>query len=104
MLCVDLWFAVGVEGDGDVVGVDFVVVSWAEEGEVVQAGWSALGPVVDVVCVGPGGWFFAAGEDAAVVSDDERGADVFGDHPSLAAVQGFAGGGEDDALHGGVAG
>ena len=49
MLCVDLWFAVGVEGDGDVVGVDFVVVSWAEEGEVVQAGWSALGPVVDVV-------------------------------------------------------
>lgn len=105
VLGLDLWFAVGAEGDRNVVGVDFVVVAWAEEGQVVQAGWSALGPVVDVVCVGPGGWFFAAGEDAAVVSDDERGADVFGDDPSLAAdVQGFAGGGEDDALHGGVAG
>ena len=75
VLCVDLWFAVGAEGDGGVVGVDFVVVAWAEEGQVVQAGWSALGPVVDVVCVGPGGGFRAAGEDAAVVSDDERGAD-----------------------------
>lgn len=68
-----------IEGDGDVVGVDVVVMPGAQQHEVVQAGWSAVAPVLDVMSFGPAGGFAAVGEDAAVVSDDECGADVFGD-------------------------
>ena len=38
----DARFAVRIEGDGDVVGVDFVMVFGAEQGEVVQTGVSPL--------------------------------------------------------------
>ena len=62
-------WAVGCGGDGVVVLVDVVVVAVAEQGGVVEAGCSALCPVDDVVGVGPGGGFRAAGVDAAAVAD-----------------------------------
>lgn len=62
-------------GDGEVAGVESVVVVWAEADEVVQVGGAAVGPVDDVVDfdVAVGG---AAGEAAAAVAviDEASGA------------------------------
>jgi hypothetical protein len=63
---------VGAELHGPVVVVvDLSVVVAAEEGEVVEVGGAAVGPVFEVVGVAPAGWAVAAGEGAAVVAGDE---------------------------------
>src|ERR687889_2148080 len=59
--------------DGDVPGgvVDDVVVVIAEQHQIVQGGRSAVGPVPDVMGVGPPRWSSAAGERAASVAGDQ---------------------------------
>ena len=74
----DVGDAVLVEGDGDVLGVDVVVMPGAQQHEVVQAGRSALTPMSDVVSFGPAGGFPAVGKNAPVIADDQRGSDLFG--------------------------
>jgi hypothetical protein len=59
---------------GPAVLVQDVVVVVAAEHGVVQGGGSAVGPVVDVVDLGPLGWGVAAGEGAAAVAGDQRAA------------------------------
>src|SRR5665647_830402 len=77
----------------------------AEQGEVEQAGRSAVGPVPDVVGVGPLGRPSAAGVGAAFVSGPEGGEQCWGDQSFGAAdVQGLALGAEDHGDDGGVAG
>ena len=55
-------------GDGDcpLAGVDGAVVEGAEQGEVVEAGGSSVGPVDEVVGVAHPGWGVA--DDAAFVA------------------------------------
>jgi hypothetical protein len=65
--------------------VDEVVVKRAEEHEVVEVGWSAVGPGVDVVGVAsPGGNVAVTGATPAV-ADGEGAALVGGDKASAAA-------------------
>ena len=59
------------DGDGPGGVVDEVVVVAAEQDEVVQAGGAAVGPVLDVVGVGPAGGSGAAWECAVSVADDQ---------------------------------
>ena len=101
----DVGDAVLVEGDGDVLGVDVVVVPGTQQHEVVQAGWSALAPVLDVVSFGPAGRFPTVGKNAPAIADYQRGSDLFGDDSgSSPDVEWFACWGGDDALNGRVAG
>src|SRR5689334_18018060 len=47
----------GLSCDGDVLGVDPVVVAGAEQGAAVEVGGAVVfGPVVEVVGFGPGWW------------------------------------------------
>jgi hypothetical protein len=57
-----------VEADLPGCVVEGAVVVAAQEHEVVEAGGSAGGPVVDVVGVAHQGWAVAAGEGAVVVA------------------------------------
>ena len=68
-----------------VVAVRVDVVVPAQEHEVVEAGWSAVFPVPDVVAVAPVGWPVAAGVGAAAVARFERAADRGGDRAGRAA-------------------
>ena len=61
------------------------MVAAAEQGEVVEVGGSAAGPVVEVVGVAPWVGAVAAGEDAARVAVDEGAALRGGDDTGAAA-------------------
>src|SRR3954467_3782071 len=58
--------------DGPVGVVDDVVVVLAEQHQVVQGGRAAVGPVPDVMGVGPPRWAPAAGERAPPIPSDQR--------------------------------
>ena len=77
----------------------------AEGDAVVAVGGAALAPEHDVVDVGPAGWPFAAGEGAATVAEQDRGAGGAGVGAAGAAdVDGDARAVEEDGQDGGVAG
>ena len=83
--------------DGDVVAA-------AEQGEVVQVGGSAAGPVVEVVGVAPVVGPVTAGEDASAVAVDEGAALGGGDDAGAASeVEDFGAAVHDHASDGGVA-
>src|SRR4051812_44659922 len=93
------------DGDGPVGVVDDVVVVLAEQHQVVKGGRAAVGPVLDVVGVGPPWWAPAAGERAPAVSGDQRPAQPGWDDPGGAAdVQRLGRRPEHDGDDGGVAG
>nr|WP_306748330.1 hypothetical protein [Saccharothrix yanglingensis] len=77
----------------------------AGQGEVVQVGGAAVGPVLDVVGVAPLGWSVAVGEGAGPVAGVQRAA-LGGAHGSLGAagVEYFGVAAEDDGEDCGVAG
>jgi hypothetical protein len=60
-----------VDGEGPAGAVGDAVVVSAEQGEVVEVGWAAVLPVVDVVGVAPLWWCVAAWEGAAAVACGE---------------------------------
>ena len=66
-------------GHGPAVVVDEVVVSVAEQGEVVELGGAAVGPVLHVVGVAAAWSSGAAGEAAAAVAEVQGAAHGFGD-------------------------
>jgi hypothetical protein len=77
--------------EGPVALVDVDVVAFAEEGEVGEGGFAAVGPVGDVVGFAHGWWGVA--DQAALISDVEGVADGGGDEAVFGAyVQGFGGG------------
>jgi len=85
--------------------VDESVVVAAEEGEVVQAGGAAVGPVVEVVGVAHEWWAGACGEGAVLVAGDQGAPEGGGDQAVQAAdVEDLAATSEDDRDHLGVAG
>src|ERR687889_2653412 len=84
--------------DRDVPGgvVDDVVVVIAEEHQVVQGGRSAVGPVLDVMGVGPPRRSPAAGEGASSVAGDQGPAQPGWDGPGGSAnVEWFGVGPQD---------
>ena len=95
---------VGITGDGPFVFVDEPMVKTAQGDEIVEVGWSSVGPVHDVVDLGPAG--AATGwEPAALVTGpdqssepgrDGAGGSAYSDH-----AVGWVGYGE---LEAGVAG
>jgi hypothetical protein len=93
------------DGGGEVLGVDEGVVVAAGEGEVEQAGGSAVGPVLDVVGVAPVGGSSAVWVGAAFVAGPEGGEQGWGDQAFGASdVEGLAVAAKDDGHDGGVAG
>ena len=97
--------SVGSESHGPVGGVDEPVVVAAEGDAVVAVGVAAVAPEHDVVDVGPAGWSFAAGEGAATVPEEDRGAGGAGERAAGAAdVDGDARAVEEGGDDGGVAG
>src|SRR5437899_2640764 len=100
----DLEGAVGEELGVPAGLVELLVVPSAQQDEVVEAGWPAVGDPLDVVAVAPGGWRVAAVEAALAVADHQGGPHGGGED---------AGGGADvedaraavgeDAVHGAVA-
>jgi hypothetical protein len=77
----------------------------AEQYCVVQAGGAAVGPVLDVVPLGPAGWPRTAGECAPAISKDERSAQRAGEQALASAeVEWVAVGVEQDVAHLCVAG
>ena len=73
--------AVGFEFDGPLFGVDDRVVFGAEQDQIVEPGWSAAAPVVNVVGLGPGDWSVAAGEAAATIAARYSAKQVVGNGP-----------------------
>ena len=94
-----------VAGAGFVVfDVVLAVVMPAQELQVVEVGWAAVGPVADVVGLAVAGWALAAGVLAVAVAGDERfplgrGGDVGG----AADVEDFGPAGHDHPAEGAVA-
>jgi hypothetical protein len=85
--------------------VDGAVVVAAEQGEVVEGGVAAVGPVGEVVGVAHQGWAGAAGEGAVLVAGHEGGPQGGGDQAVGAAeVEDLAGGAVDGGDDLGVAG
>ena len=80
------------------------MVAATEQGEVVEVGGSAAGPVVQVVGVGPRGGPVAAGEDAAAVAVCQGAALGGGDDAAAPAeVEDLGAAAHEDAADGGVA-
>src|SRR3954454_3798074 len=85
--------------------VDDSVVVAAQQGEVVQAGGAAVGPVSEVVGVAHQRWSGAAGEGAVPVADDQGGPERGGDQAVEASdVEDLALGAEDGGDDLGVTG
>jgi len=77
----------------------------AEQDEVVEARLAAVGPVLDVMCVGPLGRAVAAGEAAAAVAQDQGAADGGRDGAYRATdIERLAAAADGDAGDGGIAG
>lgn len=96
----ELWsLVVGVEADLPGGVVDHPVVSSAEQGEVVEAGVAAVGPVVEVVGVAHQWGAGAAGGGAVGVAEDEGAPEGGGDQALGAAdVEDLAVGAEDGGM------
>ena len=101
------WCGPGEAGfhlQGPGAGVDVVVVSAADEGEVVEVGGAALGPVPQVVGVAPGCGGGAAGDDAGAVAGDQCAALGRGDGADgVAEVEDLAVAADQGGLDDGVA-
>ena len=95
---------VGVEVDVPVVFVDEVVVSLAEQEQVVELCFAVASPPLDVVRVGPCFLAVAAGEPAAAIADrdcfPQPGWDAV---VAASVVEDFAGTGPQHAVHHAVA-
>jgi hypothetical protein len=102
----ELGFAVvGVEADLPGGVVDDAVVFAAEQDEVVEGGFAAVGPVDDVVGVAHDWWSGAAGEGAVMVAGHEGSPQGWGDESGGASdVEDLAIGAEADGDEVGVAG
>jgi len=70
----------GVELDRNALGMHLMMVSGAEQHQVIQTGWPTLTPVLDVMTLGPPRWLIAEREGAPIIADHERSADLFWDH------------------------
>src|SRR5271166_1320138 len=80
--------AVGVEYEPPAAAVDaHVVVELAQQHAVADGGLAAVGLVLQVVHVAPGGWPSAAGPGAAAVPEEDGAADAGRDGVGVADVQ-----------------
>ena len=80
---VKLGGAVSLDGPG--AGMDEAVVMATQQDHVVQRGFAAVDPVLDVVGVAHQGWSGAVREPAVLVASDQRLPDRCGDQALCAA-------------------
>ncbi len=101
----DFGDAVRCEGEVPFALMDEVVVEAAQQAAVVDVGRATLAPRDPVMCLGPGGWPFAAGEDTALVPGGECEALVAVEQsPAGAEVEDLRLTRQDDGEEAGVAG
>ena len=81
----EFWVAVVGDGDLPFVVVQESVVEAADEDAVVEAGFAAIDPMLEMMSVTPFGWPVAAGEGASFVSHDERSSQGARDEAAFAA-------------------
>ena len=87
------------------VGLDEAMVAGADEGGVVQTGRAAGPPGDEVVGVAVSGWAWAAGEDAAAISERDGLAEIAGEQPGgVAEVEELGLAAQDGGQDVGVAG